>query len=443
MHTSDQSKPTMNSTISTKPEVKYVVVAGTFIISFFLMGFSLWSTHAPLNSAAIAPGYIAVEKGRKSISHLEGGILQQLSVAEGDAVKAGQPLIRLSDTNSNATLDLLRSRHMLAQALEARLESEYEGLTALQFPKALVDREDENIKEILENQKKIFKTRQDAINQRKAILNQRVGQLREEITGLKEQIKSEEGRLALIKEEIDVLKDMLKKGLTPKSRLLMLQRREYEIQGRRSMHKSQIARARQSIGETKLRVAEIYTTRNSEVAEQLRAARADIYDLNQRLKAAADVQQRTEILSPINGTVVNLKANTLGGVIRPGETLMEIVPLNERLLVEAKLEPSDIDVVHAGMEAKIRLTAFSQRTTAPEDGVIESVSADHIMDESTGKTYYLARIAIYSSPLQREGKEPLRPGMEAEVMIDTGARTLVEYMFEPLIRSFNRAFRET
>ncbi len=444
MHKPKLPESILAQRLEQKPELNHVIFAGTFIIAFFIACLAGWTAFAPLHSAAIAPGYITVDKGRKTIAHLEGGIVGELLTSEGDQVKAGQLLIRLSDTNANATLDLLRSRHLVARALEARLESEYEGLTEIRFPADLAEQRDDAIaNEILSNQEKIFETRHLAIENRKDILKQRIVQLQEEISGLKEQIKAEEGQLALIEEEVDLLQKMLKKGLTEKPRLLMMQRRAFEIQGQRSMHQSQIARAQQSIGETQLRISEIYATQTSEVAEQLRTARADIYDLNERIRAAEDVQNRTDIVSPINGTVVGLRINTPGGIIRPGEPLMDIVPLNERLVVEARVEPSDIDIVSKGMQAKVRLTAFSQRLTPPEIGQVESLSADHLVDEATGKTYYLARIALTNNDIQLGEKKALRPGMETEVMIDAGARTFMEYMLEPLLRSFNRAFRES
>jgi len=427
-----------------KPVLDSVIIAGVVIISLFVGGFLGWSTLSPLNSAAVAPGLVAVEKGRQTVAHLEGGIVGDILVSEGEEVEEGQLLVRLSDTNAFATYELLRSRQMVARALVARLESEYEGLSAVRFPTDMNSkRGNATVNEILHGQEKIFETRSNAQKNRKAILSQRIVQLREEIVGLKGQVRAENVQLKLIGEEISMVQTMLAKGFSDKPRLLLLQRRASEVQGRRSKHKSDIARANQSIGETKLRIDDIDTSQISDVAEKLRTARADIYDLNERMRAAGDVHQRTDIVSPISGTVVGLKVHTLGGVVRPGEPLMDIVPGNERLVVEARVAPNDIDVVHKGMNAKVRLSAFSQRTILPAVGQVKSISADHLMDETTGKTYYLARILLNKNEAQPELLEKLRPGMEAEVMIVTGERTFLEYMMEPLVKSFNRSFRET
>ncbi|MFC1602757.1 HlyD family type I secretion periplasmic adaptor subunit [Pseudomonadota bacterium] len=427
-----------------KPDIQRPVMAGFLTIALFVGGFVGWSTYAPLDSAAIAQGYVAVEKGRQTIAHLEGGIIGELLVSDGSKVEVGQLLVRLTDANASATFDLLSGRLVAARALEARLLAEHQKHDQITFSKALNERRTESvIGEILSGQEGIFTTRQAGQKNRKAILQQRTEQLQEEISGLKGQIKSEASQLILIREEITMVDKMVKKGFTEKPRLLQLKRRAHDIDGRRSLHESQVAKARQSIGETKLRIFELETNHMNEVAEQLRTTRADIYDLTERLRAAEDVHNRTDIISPISGTVVGLKVHTKGGVVRPGEPLMNIVPANEQLVVEARVNPADIDVVHIGTQAKVRLTAFSQRTILPTAGQVESISADHLVDEATGETYYLAKIALDKSDLDQTNKQQIRPGMEAEVMIITGERTFVEYMLEPITNSLGRAFRET
>jgi HlyD family type I secretion membrane fusion protein len=205
------------------------------------------------------------------------------------------------------------------------------------------------------------------------------------------------------------------------------------------MQRAQIARARQVMVETRLRVNSARTARLDEVMERLRAVQAERYDLEERLAAGGDVLRRTRIRAPIAGTVVGLGVHTAGGVLSPGEAVMDIVPSAGRLVVETRIDPKDIDVVRGGLAAKVRFTAFDQRATPPADGVIASVSADRLTDQATGEKYYLARVEVGDGELARA----LRPGMAAEVMIVTERRTLMGYLVEPLTKSLNRAFRES
>jgi len=435
MPTSTQS----NATSSSKPNIKPAIALGTGVLTLFLGSFVAWSVTAPLDSAAIAPGVISVEHGRKTVAHLEGGIVGNLNVREGDKVEAGQPLIQLDNENAQATYQLLLDRQSVTLALQARLLAEYNGMTEILFPSALTEGDRANANAtIMASQQNVFDTRQDTLDTRKKILTQRVTQLRSEIDGLMGQLNSERKQLSLLNEELRMVKKTYQQKLVDKPHLLQIQRKVHESAGKINLHKSQIAKAKQSIGETELRIIEIDSTRTNEIAEELRTVEAELLDLNNRLQAAQDVHQRATIRAPISGTVVALKVHTPGGVIQPGEPLLDIVPDGESLVIEARVNPNDIDVVQNGMHAQMRLTAFNQRTTPLHEGTVESVSADHLIDENTSENYYLARIRLNeASPLE------LKPGMKAEVMIVTGERTFMEYMLEPLTNSFNRAFRES
>lgn len=420
------------------PDLARIVTLGSLIIAVFFGGFLSWATLAPLDSAAIAQGTVAVEGNRKTIQHLEGGIVAEILARDGDTVAPGDVLVRLDATKSRATLDLLRGRASVARALEARLLAERDGLGAISFPTSLSEAEaDSQAAEIRRGQEAIFAARRDALQGQTAILAQRVSQYEEEIRGIEGQIRSETRQIKLIDEELAGMRDLFAKGLAQKSKLLSLERRAAEIEGSRSLHVAQIARARQSIGETRLRITELRTSRANEVVEELRGVRSDLYDLEERLRAAEDVLRRTEVTAPIAGKVVASKVHTPGGVVAPAAAMMDIVPSDERLIVEARIDPQDIDVVHDGLEAQVRLTAFNQRNTLPVNGRVVSVSADHLVDEANGQTYYLARIQLPETTAE------LQPGMPAEVMIVTGERTLLGYLLEPLFKSFGRAFRET
>lgn len=422
-----------------RPELGREALASIAIVGVFLTGLIGWAAVAPLESAVIAPGVVSVDGYRKTVQHLEGGIVGEILVREGDRVEAGQIVLRLDDTTPRASLELLRGRWMVASALEARLEAEREGRKKISFSEVLTaQRDNPKTRQILEGQRNIFQARHEALRSQTAILEQRIAEYGSEIVGIEGQIQAEVARLALVREELADVRTLYDKGYARKPKLLQLQRRAAEIEGSRNLHQAQIARARQSIGETRMRAADLQTSRLNQVVEEQRKVQAELYDLNERVRAAEDVLARTEVRAPLSGTVVDLRVYTAGGVISSGAPLLDIVPRDGRLVVEAKVDPKDIDVVREGLDAQIRFTAFNQRHRAPAEARLMSVSADLLTDEASGRSYYLAQIELVETT-----ETELRPGMQAEVMIVTGARSALDYLLEPLVLSLNRAFRES
>jgi HlyD family type I secretion membrane fusion protein len=423
--------------------VRPAIIAGSTIIAMFFGGLGVWAAMAPLKSAAVAPGRVSVDTNRKTIQHLEGGIVGAILVRDGDVVHLGQVLIRLDVTRPLASLDLLKGRRLAALALEARLIAERDGKAEVESPDELVMQvSDRKVIETLDGQINIFRARQHSIASQIKIQEQRILQIMEEIEGLKGQIQAENTQLKLIRGEIAELKVLVDKGFATKPRLLELQRELAEIQGSRSRNQAGIARAKQSIGEAQTRITEVRTSHLNEVVVELRQVQAELFDLAERIRAAQDVLGRTEIRAPLEGTVVGLQVHTSGGVIAPGASLMDIVPSGEKLMIEANVDPIDIDIVHAGLEVQVQITAFSMRNAKPLKGRVTSVSADSLIDERTGQAYYRARIELTEDPSQAFAGATLYPGMPAEVMIVTGARTALEYIFKPISSSLNRAFRE-
>jgi len=419
------------------------VLVGFAIIAVFFGGFMGWATLAPLGSAAIAQGTVSVETNRKTVQHLEGGIIGEIKVQDGSRVEAGQVLLTLDETQARAALEIVRGRQMAAEGLNARLLAERNGSPEIAFPDLLQTlRKDPNVGEIINGQISIFNARRDSLKGNFNILKQQIAQLAEEIKGLQGQIKSEKIQLQLIAGEISDISELVEKGLIPRPRLSRLQRDAAEIDGNLSQNRSRIAQAKQTIAETQLRISELKTERINEVVQELREVQSGLFDLAERERATADVLQRTVIRAPMGGTVVNLQVHTPGGVIPPGASLLDIVPSGDRLIVEARVDPSDIDVVHIGLPAQARFTAFSQRRTQPVNGTVTAVSADSLTDDRTGETYYLARIEIDDDLAGKLGGAELYPGMQAEVMIVTGEQTALEYFLKPLTSSLNRAFRE-
>ena len=408
------------------------------VVALFFGGFAAWAALAPLESAAIAPGALGVSGERKTVQHLEGGIVAGIEVAEGDAVAAGQTLLILDDTQPRAELARLEGQHRSAAALEARLVAERDGLDAIAWPEWLLATDDADV---LATQERIFAARKASFGNETAILEQRIAQIREQAAGYAGQIAAQDREIALLGEEIRDIRPLVEKGHAPRPRLRALEREEAEIVGARARNRAQVARLDEAAGETRLQIVRLGNARMTEVTTELREVEARIADLNERLTAARDVLARTLVTAPVAGTVVGLGVFTRGAVVAPGQKLMDIVPAGDSLVIEARVAPIDIDSVAVGLPAQVRLTAFSLLTTAPLDGRVTRVSADAFTDERTGASWYEARIALDPGQPGLDGLE-LVPGMPAEVMIVTGSATPVEYLLKPILVSLGRSLRE-
>ena len=417
---------------------------GIAVIGIFFGGFGVWAAFAPLQSGAIATGVINVAGQRKTLQHLEGGIVESLMVKEGDTVKAKQVLIRLSNTQALAQVQLQWAQLAAALASSSRLEAERDHKTKVVFKSEILTflRGDRTkYKEITEGQKSIFLSHNDAFKSQKDLTRQRIRQLQAEIGGLKAEIESQDLQLSLIKEEVADLSGLLEKGYARKPRLLELRRQSAALQGSKDQNISRIARAKQAIIEAELGLVDIKAKGMNDVVTELRETQETIAELRERASASEDILSRIEIRAPVSGRVVNLQIFTKGGVIAPGVPILDIVPNDELLVVEARVDPLDIDVVHAGLVAEIRLSAFRADEIPVIKGVVENVSPDAITDQQSGQSYYTARIVLAKGAKLPKDK-PLYPGMPAEVLIVTGERTALSYLVEPITRSLSRSLRE-
>lgn len=419
------------------------VVAGVGILAAFILGFGGWATFATLDSAAVAPGVVSVESNRKTIQHLEGGIVSRIHVREGEVVSRGQVLVELDPTRPRAELHQLEARLHGALALAARLHAERDGLDPIAFPEELRRISDTpSASEAMNGEMRIFSARQDSLAARRGVIEQRIAQFDQEIQGLEGQIAAEATQLDVIRLERDGEQKLVDRKLTGMQRLLALRRDEAEIAGSRSRNVAAIARVRQSIGEERLKILELDTQQMNEVVGELRRTETLIGELQERLRTAGDVAARTRIVAPLDGTVVNLKVHTRGGVVASGETLMDVVPVGETLVVHARVTPDDIDSVHPGLSAQTHITAFNRRNVPPVEGRVVSVSADRLTDERSGLPYFLAVVELPGTRHPADDSLDLYPGMQAEVMIVTGSQSPMDYLIRPALRSFDRALRE-
>ena len=419
-----------------------IMVFGAVVVALFFGGFGAWAVFAPLESAAIAQGVLSVSGKRKTVQHLEGGIVADILVREGDRVAAGETLLVLDDTRPRAALSLLEGQHRSAAALKARLEAERDDLPEVRYPEWLRRAvRGSAAGDFLATQDRIFKARARSLGNRTAIYRQRIAQLHEEAAGLGEEIESHDRQIELLEEEMGGLRGLIERGFEGKPRLLALERKKAEVAGYRAQNRARIARVDQQVGETRLTMVELANGRLTEVVAELREVEARMSDLRERIAAARNVFSRTRVTAPVAGTVVNLRVFTRGGVIGRGEPLMDIVPTGGELVIEVRIEPTDIDTVYPDLPAQVRLSAFSHLTTPILSGTVLQVSADRLTDDRTGAPFYKAQIGLDTGqPALADLK--LQPGMPAEVMIVTGKRTALDYLIKPIAASFRRSLRE-
>ncbi|TWT10028.1 HlyD family type I secretion periplasmic adaptor subunit [Reyranella sp. CPCC 100927] len=408
----------------------------------FAGGFGAWSSLAPLESAAIAPGVVVVDTNRKAVQHLEGGVVSQLLAREGETVSTGQLLVLLDQTQARSTVDRLRAQLLASLALQARLRTERDQVADIVFPPELIATSgDSTVADLIRAERHVFETRRGQIEGQIRILRQRNAQVDEEIRGLVDEIRAEDVQLKLIREEMADVEALVTRGLERKPRLLALQRQAASIEGLRAQNVARIARNRQAIGENDMRVLDLQAQYLSESVQKLRDEEARIVETREKLRAAEDVLQRTEIRAPVAGRVQSLKVFTVGGVVPPRETIMEIVPADERLIVEARMSTADIDKMQAGLPVQLRFTAFNQRSTPSLDGKVLSVSADRMNEPQSGVAFYLLRITVEQGASSPGGLN-LYPGMPVEVTVKTGSQTVLAYLTKPLRDSMHRALRE-
>ncbi len=421
-----------------------LTVSAFSVVALFVVGFILWAIFAPLESAAIAGGEVEAETSRKTIQHLEGGIVAQILVRDGDQVVAGQPLVRLDDTRARASAQVLQSQRREAEALEARLEAERDASDSILFPPALAAAAatDRELAETMAGQVNIFETRRRLQLSRIDVISQRKAQTREEIAALNFQADAARTRAAIIKEELATVQGMVTKGLQTRVRLLQLEREQAEINGRLGDTLAQVARAEQAIGELEAMILQLKSDHDTEVAQLLRETQAKAVEVGEKVEAAREVLSRTVVRAPEDGTITDLRIHTIGGVIAAGEPLLDLVPRQDKLIVRALIKPEDIDIVRAGLDARVRLLAYKHRRVPPVDGTLIYVSADRVIDPETQHAFYTARVRIDEASLKSMPSVEVLPGMPAEVMINTGVYTVGYYMLRPLFESFNRAFRE-
>ena len=414
---------------------------GMYILLICLGGFSMWALVAPLDSAALAPGVVTVKNYRKTVQHLEGGIVSEILVTDGQLVEQGQPLLILDNTQSKAELGILMGQYYTTRAMERRLVAERDLSGVVEFPVTL-NVEDARAREAIRNEELIFSARRDDRLGEIEVLEQRIVQLESKIQGLQALVASTDEIVSSYSEEVDDLVELLSEGYVDKQRLRDLQRSRSRSVGEVADQRAAIAQAEVQIGETRLEILQLNKRFTTEVVDQLAETQAKMYDLRERISASEDRLRRMVIAAPVAGIVLGMNTHTLGGVIRSGDTLLEIVPDLAELVVDAQVSPKDIDRVSLDMEATIRFSSFKNATTPTIHGKLTKISADRLVDEQTGNPYYLARVEVADEGVDALGSLTLVPGMPAEVLIKTGERTFFDYLMQPARNAFARSLIE-
>ncbi|MEH6637036.1 MAG: HlyD family type I secretion periplasmic adaptor subunit [Halioglobus sp.] len=426
----------INSSLSKPKNIGIFIVVMTFGV------FGTWAVVAPLQEATLAPGVVMVKGSSKKLEHLEGGIVAELLARDGDAVTSGDLLIRLDGTQAKAQLEISQSQFYAVKAREARLRAERDSMEAVIYPDVLVSAEDPRAKDAIQSQNQLFGAAQQARLGEIEMLNQKIGQLHEQIKGDEALKAGKEKMVRSYSEEVADFTKLLSDGFVGKQRLRELERYMAEEQGEVAELVSSIARLKILVSETRMQILQLEKDFQTDVTDELSATLVEVYDLDERIRAASDRLNRTQIRSPVSGVVVGMVVTTIGEIVSPAETLLYVVPQTEELIIEAKVNPIDIDRISNGQSANIRFSSFKSSVTPVIDGEIVSISADALSDERSGDYYYLARVELSSVGLDMLQDLTLVPGMPVEVFVNTGSRTLLQYLTQPIRDAFARSLIE-
>jgi epimerase transport system membrane fusion protein len=420
-----------------------IIWTGLIVIAVAFLGVGGWMAVAPLSGAVIAPGVVKVDTNRKTVQHQEGGIVKKILVRDGDRVKVGQTLIVLDDVRVDAALDQTRTQLDAELARSARLTAEGSIADAVAFPGELSIRlREPRVADLIRKETALFSVRRGVLNSQIELLRGQIHETQEEIIALIEQQKADDNAIRLQKEELAANEALTKDGFVSKARLLSLQRGVAEYEAKKGEAQAELAKARQKVSELELRILTLRNDRMKQATDELKESTTKVFELQERLRPSKDAAERQVIAAPLSGTVVDLRVTTVGAAIGPRDPLLDIVPEDPDLIVEAHVRPEDINYVHTGSDADVRLTSFKQRITPVVPGTLVYVSADRLTERSTNAPYYVAHVKITGEALREAGSLTLQAGMPAEVFVKTAARTPLQYLFDPVTGYIRRAMRE-
>jgi HlyD family secretion protein len=426
-----------------RQSIRLHLIIGLAVVVILAGGLGGWASMAQISGALIAPGSVVVESNVKKVQHPTGGVVGEVRARDGDAVKAGDVVVRLDDTVTKASLAIVTKNLDGLWARAARLEAEQRGLDSIVFPSTLLSRADDpDVKTVIASETKLFEVRVTGRAGQKAQLRERVTQLNEEIAGLTAQERAKDREIMLVEKELIGVRSLYDQHLVQISRLTVLERDTARLVGERAQYVAARAQAKGKITETELQIIQVDKDMVSEVSKDLRETNDKIGEFVERKVTAEDQLRRVDIRAPQDGMVLQSTVHTVGGVITAGDAIMMIVPQADDLLVEAKVNPQDIDKLQIGQKTLLRLSAFNQRSTPELNGVVTRVSPDVTTDQRTGQSYYTIRVSMPPGEIARLGDVKLIPGMPVEAFVQTGDRTMLSYLITPLIDQLMRSFRD-
>lgn len=429
------------------PDADYgsAVRLGLWILVLGFGGFLAWAVFAPLDEGVPAPGIVSVESQRKRIDHLTGGIVERILVRDGQRVREGEELLVLNETQSKAELNATLSQWRIAAATQARLEAERQGLRTIVFPKELLDAAVEaEAAAAMQAQGELFRSRRVALEGELAMIRESVRGLELQVRSLDQLKSGREKQLQLFGEQLASYTKLNSQGFVSRNQLLDMERQLAEVQSKQSEDLANIAGINARLAEFRMRGAQRELEYRREVETQLAQVQKDAATLGERLTAQRDTYSRLALRAPVSGIVVDLAFHTVGGIIKPGERILDIVPEGDELIVEAQVPPQHIDRVRVGLPAEVHFDAYMSRAERPViGGRVMVVSADALTDPRSGARYYSMRVGVPPAELKKLGSLQLQPGMQGTVMVKTGERSLLVYLTRPLLRRFGTAMSET
>jgi len=430
--------------VDTSGESTAIVRSGFYFGILLLIVFFIWGMTAPISGAVITSGIIKVDFNRKKIQHLEGGIIKKINVREGSQVKKGDALLVLEDIKTSSQLNILTDRLNSALAKEARLLAQKKNANTIIFPEQLLSSNDVKIKNLLQNEIELFNSKRKSFLDQINLLNQEITQTKQQISGLKQEVEAIKASAGYIKKLLRASTHLQKNGYGEQSKIWEQERLLAEKHERLGAQEAAIAVASAKITETRLRIITQKNTYTQEADDQLKELKKELLEIRELLRPAKFAFERSVVVAPLDGQVIDLQVNTIGGVIRPGQDLMEIIPLNNALIIEAKIATSDIDSVHMNQAARIQLTSYNSRTTPLVDGTVIYIAGDVIEDTRNPDVfYYLCHIQGNEDSLKKLPKNIiLYPGMPITAFIQTRSRTFFDFILEPLVDNMRRSLRD-
>ncbi|MBK5012083.1 HlyD family type I secretion periplasmic adaptor subunit [Pseudomonas sp. S60] len=409
------------------------------LITFGIFGG--WAALAPLSNAVHGSGVVTVQSYRKTVQHLEGGIVKELLAREGDLVKKGDPLIVLDESQLSAEYESTRNQLIVARYKEARLRAERDGLDSIP-PVTMEGTDSDRAQEAMAGEQQVFMARRNSLQGEISVNRERIQQMKQQITGLNDMIRTKSGLEKSYTGEIKQLRELLAEGFVDNQRMLEQERKLDMLKTDVADHQSSITQTKLQIGETELQIVQLKKKFDSDVAKELSDVQAQVFDFQEKEAALRDRLSRIVIRAPESGMVLDMKVHTIGGVISAATPILDIVPAQSELVVEAKVATRDIDRLELGKTADIRFTAFNQATTPVIEGKLVRISADSLTEERSGDTYYLVRVQVTEDGMKKLGSRKLHPGMPADVLINAGDRTMLQYLLRPARNMFAESLIE-